>query len=84
MCYNKIYLGKTLYKRVDSYEQVHVSVNTIVIMGEGWGVSTKSLKEICKTFDCRFKILLIMYWMKTMYKKTNCKEYFLCGARTVI
>ena len=53
MCYNKIYLEKTLYKRVDSYEQVHVSVKTIVIMGEGWGVSTKSLKESCKTLDCQ-------------------------------
>lgn len=30
-----------------------MSVNTIVIMGEGWGVSTKSLKEICKTLDCQ-------------------------------
>lgn len=79
----KLLIDKKM-NRTDLHEQAHVSTNAIATMGKGGDVSTKVLDKICKTLDCRSTTLLITYRIKTTYRKTNCKEHFLCGARTVI
>lgn len=61
--------------RVSLYEQAQVYTNARDTIEIGVNVSTKVLDYNLSLF-VRLMILLIMYRMKTMYRKINCKEHF--------
>ena len=62
--------------KVSLYEQTQVYTNARDIIEIGVNVSTKVLDYNLRSLIVRLMILLIMYRMKTMYRKINCKEHF--------